>query len=837
MASLRTELDSALGTQNEERSAAECAEKHVIERLRAAQVATEVLQAERERAHRAMLAAASATNLSLRVMSARLSKEGGHDAGNGDDSIHEASLPEVQAQLRSATEEVAHWRRGVEDLQELQDVVVVEAQLPGEATRRRSGRTLVMHYEPWDAATDSLGSIRAILPRMYDTSRTAVGMASDRFHEMTHDYLPPPLGQRSSLFESDIASSDLATSDLASSDSCSSMPTSPYLLRSATRTCAQTGVHEILYEPYEPLHVNFQLACGSSSLAPDGVPDDAAFIPDAAPGSLDASQTVSTPEISVANHGSDAVDASRASCATADATGEEGAVSCAIRESTEVAASTEAARHLTKASSHIAGVFLPEPSLLDVPSIQKATPLCQDGFPSTHRWLYAEEIASPVPTGAPGDEPCACVSSAPCTLSLVSHMPMTTCSYAQSSLADAAAPRWSELNVAPGPLGQQSFHPVPAATELSSHASEGIAATGVGATEVEAFFAKRGGSFHPDNFTACSGSKACWDRTLDERARPHGLDLDESKLRLFVDSIMDAIPAVIRDVEQRAFPERLQLQAQHSGASEVQTAKWQGAASKGAGLHEIRPKLEESDVEKDQGDKYKELSKPLLDYAEDTQGKNAVEDVIQNLGMKISRAIIAERQRATRTAESEENILHIPKETPFNLYQDYYKKLYVGRIITSDEYDDLSLEMLQQNRVLKVIGKKMTRKALTTIKAIAMADTNQKTVQQMRRRKAFVRYVKMGLIEDAATNRIRLAKLLCYKYGSDETPSRVIAKQTDKKAITTPTQITAFLEDYQIIGIVGAHSTEKAVRTSPFIEQCNKRTDNSIHRDTENAPS
>jgi len=95
----------------------------------------------------------------------------------------------------------------------------------------------------------------------------------------------------------------------------------------------------------------------------------------------------------------------------------------------------------------------------------------------------------------------------------------------------------------------------------------------------------------------------------------------------------------------------------------------------------------------------------------------------------------------------------------------------------------------------------------------------------------------MGLIEDAAANRIRLAKLLCYKYGSDETPSRVIAKQTDKKAITTPTQITAFLEDYQIIGIVGAHSTEKAVRTSPFIEQCNKRTDNSIHRDTENAPS
>merc|ERR1712146_172033 len=94
------------------------------------------------------------------------------------------------------------------------------------------------------------------------------------------------------------------------------------------------------------------------------------------------------------------------------------------------------------------------------------------------------------------------------------------------------------------------------------------------------------------------------------------------------------------------------------------------------------------------------------------------------------------------------SILYIPKEAPYDLYQDYYKKqsnlkLYVRRVMITDEFDELlprylgfikgvvdsdslplnvSREMLQQNKVLKVIGKKMTRKALAMIKAMADAD-------------------------------------------------------------------------------------------------------------------
>merc|ERR1719163_1764012 len=145
------------------------------------------------------------------------------------------------------------------------------------------------------------------------------------------------------------------------------------------------------------------------------------------------------------------------------------------------------------------------------------------------------------------------------------------------------------------------------------------------------------------------------------------------------------------------------------------------------------------------------------------------------------------------------SILYIPKEAPYDLYQDYYKKqnnlkLYVRRVMITDEFDELlprylgfmkgvvdsdslplnvSREMLQQNKVLKVIGKKMTRKALAMIKALADAEKKddededgEKGEEEDESKytkfwKAFGKYIKMGLIEDAA-NRTRLAKLLRY---------------------------------------------------------------------------
>merc|ERR1711957_569094 len=149
------------------------------------------------------------------------------------------------------------------------------------------------------------------------------------------------------------------------------------------------------------------------------------------------------------------------------------------------------------------------------------------------------------------------------------------------------------------------------------------------------------------------------------------------------------------------------------------------------------------------------------------------------------------------------SILYIPKEAPYDLYQDYYKKqnnlkLYVRRVMITDEFDELlpkylgfikgvvdsdslplnvSREMLQQNKVLKVIGKKMTRKALAMIKALADEDKKDDDEEEDKEEdkedkdvekkddeeatkyetfwKSFGKYIKMGLIEDAA-NRTRL---------------------------------------------------------------------------------
>lgn len=109
---------------------------------------------------------------------------------------------------------------------------------------------------------------------------------------------------------------------------------------------------------------------------------------------------------------------------------------------------------------------------------------------------------------------------------------------------------------------------------------------------------------------------------------------------------------------------------------------------------------------------------------------------------------------------------------------------FIKGVVDSDSLPlNVSREMLQQNKVLKVIGKKMTRKALAMIKSMADAekrgdgeddednDEEKEAAEESKDGdeeskytkfwKAFGKYIKMGLIEDAA-NRTRLAKLLRY---------------------------------------------------------------------------
>merc|ERR1719247_217936 len=204
------------------------------------------------------------------------------------------------------------------------------------------------------------------------------------------------------------------------------------------------------------------------------------------------------------------------------------------------------------------------------------------------------------------------------------------------------------------------------------------------------------------------------------------------------------------------------------------------------------------------------------------------------------------------------SILYIPKEAPYDLYQDYYKKqsnlkLYVRRVMITDEFDELlprylgfikgvvdsdslplnvSRELLQQNKVLKVIGKKMTRKALAMIKALADADKKddddedeeeeedkEKAEEEEEEKKeddevskyetfwkAFGKYIKMGLIEDAA-NRTRLAKLLRY----------ATSKSGDKE-ISLEEYVANMKEEQKNIYYISGEDKESLLK-SPSVEK------------------
>merc|ERR1711953_1589750 len=94
------------------------------------------------------------------------------------------------------------------------------------------------------------------------------------------------------------------------------------------------------------------------------------------------------------------------------------------------------------------------------------------------------------------------------------------------------------------------------------------------------------------------------------------------------------------------------------------------------------------------------------------------------------------------------SILYIPKSAPFGLYDNYYTskpslKLYVRRVLVADEIEDLvprylnflkgmvdsndlplnvNREQLQKNKIMKVISKKVTRKALDMLRKLAQEE-------------------------------------------------------------------------------------------------------------------
>lgn len=169
------------------------------------------------------------------------------------------------------------------------------------------------------------------------------------------------------------------------------------------------------------------------------------------------------------------------------------------------------------------------------------------------------------------------------------------------------------------------------------------------------------------------------------------------------------------------------------------------------------------------------------------------------------------------------SILYIPKKAPDGYYDRFYEKsnalkLYVRRVLISEEFDDfmprylsfvkgvvdsddlplnVNREALAQNRVLKVMGKKLTRKALDMLKKMAdksaklkakheeeakekaekkdeeaaekTEDEKKEEEEEKKERemydtfwREFGKSIKLGVIDDRA-NKAALAKLLRYQ--------------------------------------------------------------------------
>lgn len=176
------------------------------------------------------------------------------------------------------------------------------------------------------------------------------------------------------------------------------------------------------------------------------------------------------------------------------------------------------------------------------------------------------------------------------------------------------------------------------------------------------------------------------------------------------------------------------------------------------------------------------------------------------------------------------SVLFVPKVQPSESFNKYGTKtdnikLYVRRVFITDDFQDMmpnylnfvhgvvdsddlplnvSRETLQHHKLLKVIKKKLVRKALDMIKKISDEDYEKFWAE-------FSTNIKLGVIEDTA-NRTRLAKLLRFQTSAQE-PGKMTSLSGYLKRMNPKQEFVYYI----------AAASYKEAAESPFVERLLKK--------------